>query len=332
MPLFRRKRKWTLPPVKVEARYDIAPLAESIDWGLSLHKVPDHWKDTEGDGVVVAVLDTGLPDHPDLEISDSKSFASGAYDRNGHSTHICGTIAARRNDMGVVGVAPKATLITGKVLSDSGGGDMGAVAEAIYWAAETADIISMSLGGPAGDKRVLNAIKAAIQRGRYVICAAGNEGRDDSVNYPAKWEETVAVGAVDRNGQLAKFSSRGSQVDIAAPGQDVMSTWLNGTYAKLSGTSMACPFVAGVVALMVAKHRKVGGLSPVGNQTELLEHLRKTSVDAGVKGKDPAYGWGLISPDSILKSPVQPPQHEQPWIKVVSIGKWGGKEYAVCNR
>jgi subtilisin family serine protease len=129
----------------------------------------------------------------------------------------------------------------------------------------------------------------------------GNAGRRNSVNYPARWRETVAVAAVDRNGRLSRFSSRGSQVDIAAPGQDVLSTYAGGGYAKLSGTSMAAPFVAGVVALLIALHRDAADAStPLRTLGDLHEHLRRTARDAGPTGHDPGYGWGLINPDKLL--------------------------------
>jgi subtilisin family serine protease len=196
----------------------------------------------------------------------------------------------------------------GKVLGDDGSGTSEQVARGIDWAvAAGADILSLSLGSPDASAAIKAAIDRAVAAGRFVICAAGNEGRDDAVNYPAKWETTIAVGAVDRLGQIARFSSRGPEVDVCGPGCDVLSTFPGGRYAKLSGTSMATPFVTGVVALMLAKHRAAGGATPVRNNHELREHLRRTATDAGPIGDDPAYGFGLISPDALLGSIAPPP-------------------------
>ncbi|MEX2140780.1 MAG: S8 family peptidase [Pirellulales bacterium] len=308
---------YRLPPFKVEATY--VALAETVDWGLSLFKVPEQWKRTKGEGVRVAVLDTGIElDHPDVReaIDKAKDFTRsrfGVVDRQGHGTHVAGTIGARKNEQGVVGVAPECRLLIGKVLGDDGSGTDDSVAEGIAWAVdEGAQLISMSLGSPYPSQAIYQAIQRALKNNRFVVCAAGNDGRPNSVNYPARWEETVAVGAVDKDGKLARFSSQGEELDICAPGENVLSTFLNGGYAKLSGTSMATPFVSGVVTLMLAKHKQVGGRTPVNNQQQLLDHLRATATDAGATGRDPQYGYGLINAEKLLADePVAPPVASQ---------------------
>lgn len=315
-PIFR------LPPLRVEATF--AALSETVDWGLAAYHVPEHWKSTRGQGIRVAVLDTGLDvNHPDLEgaVDDARVFtrsSRGFTDSQGHGTHVSGTIAARQNDQGVVGVAPLCRLLVAKVLGDDGSGTSEQVAQGVDWAvASGADILSLSLGSPDASPAIAAAIDRAVSAGRFVICAAGNDGRDDAVNYPARWESTIAVGAVDRQGKVARFSSRGPQVDVCAPGADVLSTFPAGRYAKLSGTSMATPFVTGVVALMLAKHRQSGGATPIRDTRELREHIRRTSTDAGPIGHDPAYGFGLINADALLADgppspgplPVQPPSN-----------------------
>jgi major intracellular serine protease len=191
--------------------------------------------------------------------------------------------------------------LVAKVLGDDGSGSGRSVAEGIDWACEAgADVLSMSLGSRSADRAIHAAIERAVAAGKFIVCAAGNEGRPDSVDYPARWPQTLSIGAVDRHGRVARFSSRGDQVDVCAPGEDVLSTYLDAGYAKLSGTSMATPFVSGVVALLIAKHRKLGGTTPIDTQAELVEHLRRTATDAGTQGKDPNYGYGLIDPGSVL--------------------------------
>ncbi|MCE9604585.1 MAG: S8 family peptidase [Planctomycetia bacterium] len=301
-----RPIRYRLPPFRVTAAY--TQLSETIDWGLAMYHVPDHWRETAGRDVRVAVLDTGLElTHPDLrgavdEVRDFTGSRFGAEDRVGHGTHTAGTIGARRNDVGVIGVAPECRLLIGKVLGDDGSGSDDVVAAGIDWAAQAgADVISMSLGSPVASSAIEDAVRRAVAAGKFIVCAAGNDGRLNSVNYPAKFDDTVAVGAVDRDGRICDFSSRGDEVDLCAPGQDVLSTYLRGGYAKLSGTSMATPFVSGVVALLLAKHRAYGGTTPVETPAQLIEHLQRTAIDAGPQGRDPAYGFGLIDPDAVLQ-------------------------------
>lgn len=297
---------FTLPPYRVEQVF--TTYAETVDWGLKLLNVPGLWRLTKGSGVKVAVLDTGCAlQHPDLKdaILKAKDFTrspSGAADVQGHGTHCAGVIAARENSSGVIGVAPEAGLLVGKVLGDNGSGKVKAVAAGIDWAvAQGAAVVSMSLGSNAGSDDLQAAVARAEAAGVFMICAAGNEGPGpDTVGYPAMYPNTVAVAAVDRLRRVAKFSSRGNRVDIAAPGVDILSCYPPRGLAKLSGTSMATPFVAGVVALMVAKHRTYGTDTDLKTHADLIRHLKDTAEDLGAAGRDPASGWGLIDPARLL--------------------------------
>jgi subtilisin len=310
-PIFR------LPPFEVQAV--TKALSETLDWSIGFLGIPAVWAQTEGEGVKVAVLDTGCDlDHPDLQgaVVGAMDFSGslwGVRDRSSHGSWCAGMIGARANDIGVRGIVPKCQLLIGKVLGDDGSGSEQAILNGIKWAAaQGANIISMSLGGPRMSESLHTAIKAFVAKPhRFVICAAGNDGRENSVGYPAVWEETVAVAAVDRNGRLTSFSSRGPQVDIAAPGQDMLSTvpLSAGGYAKMSGTSMATPVVAGVAAACLSKHLKEGGLTGLETWQDLLAHLRKTAKDAGPQGPDTGYGYGIINPAKLLAdiAPVTPP-------------------------
>lgn len=319
-----------LPPYRVEAI--VTAKAQVIDWGLQVLGIPELWKETRGKGIRVAVLDTGAtPGHPDLvgAIVESADFTERTgrrdvhaiedsvlkdiTDRQGHSTHCCGIVAARDNDTGVVGFAPEADLLVGKVLGDDGSGTSTGVANGIYWAIEQkADIISMSLGSSSPDRAIHDAIKAALAKGIFVIAASGNEGPSlDSVGYPAAWPGVISVGAIDRNRKVANFSSRGDRVDIVAPGDKILSCWPPKNLSVLSGTSMATPAVSGIVALCLAKHRSVGGNTPVITPADMIEHLHKTAIDLDAPGVDPNAGYGLINPEQLLrlyesKPPVQP--------------------------
>lgn len=297
---------FVLPPYKVEQVF--TTYAETVDWGLTLFGIPQLWRLSKGNGVKVAVLDTGCAlNHPDLKdaILKAKDFTrspSGPTDVQGHGTHCCGVIAARENSTGVIGVAPEAGLLVGKVLGDNGSGSLTSVVAGIDWALkEGAHVISMSLGSPQGDAALKAACQRAADAGVFVIAAAGNEGPSlDTVGYPGLYETTIAVGAIDAKKKIASFSSRGKAVDIVAPGVDILSCYPPRNLAKLSGTSMATPFVAGVVALMLAKHRELGTETDLKTTADLLKHLKETAVDAGPAGLDTAYGWGLINPAQLL--------------------------------
>ena len=284
----------------------LAPLAiqhaERLRWAEQLLRLPEVWRRTQGQGVRVAVLDTGVdPDHPDLAgaIEATRDFTGeGIEDLNGHGTHCAGIIAARKNDIGFIGTAPLSSLLIGKVLRNSGGGTLDAVADALHWAvAERVDIISLSLGAAEGSPRLFEAIHTALAKGLVVICAAGNSGAlfTNSVGYPGRYGSVITVAAHDLHGQPSGFSSRGSEIDFMAPGQDIWSTYRQGGYAKLSGTSMAAPFVAGLAALVLAKHRLAGHHgSPIRNCEDMRRHLLRMAAHPG--HHDSARGHGPLLP------------------------------------
>ena len=318
---------YRLPPVTQNAVFLAKDVTETVDWGLRQFGVPDQWSRTMGAGVKVAILDTGIDDkHPDLagSIVAMQNFSRspfGAIDRNGHGTHCAGIVAARKNGLGVIGVAPEVSLAIGKVLGDDGSGYDVDIARGIRWAIDQkVDVISGSFGSPVPSPAQQAAIDSATAAGIFVIIAAGNDGQPDSVGYPGKLPNVVAVAATDQNGNLADFSSRGPEVDIAAPGVDILSTWPGGRYSSLSGTSMATPFVSGVVALMVAHHRAPGAHNTdLRTVDDLLDHLKRTARDAGQAGRDDGFGWGLIDPakllaeDTAAPAPSPTPAPAVPW-------------------
>lgn len=305
MPRRTEEPVFRLPPFTVQQTF--VTMAETQDWGLRLFGIPALWAKGRGEGVKVAVLDTGAAlDHPDLrdQIEDAADFTrskTGASDTNGHGTHCCGVIAAAENGTGVVGVAPKARLLVGKVLGDSGSGGVSGIARGLRWAADRgAHVISMSLGSAKPSPTLRAACRYATSKGALLVAAAGNEGPyDNTVGYPGGYPECLCVAAVDQAKRIAKFSSRGSQVDVAAPGVDVLSCYPPKGYAKLSGTSMATPFVAGVVALIVGRQIATGKKA-ITTVAELKAAVKKTAVDAGSPGFDTAFGWGLINPGSLV--------------------------------
>lgn len=230
---------------------------QKAGWNITSFELPDAWKHTQGEGIKIAVLDTGCDlDHPDLDgnLLPGMNFVNPKLppiDKNGHGTHVIGTICAENNDIGVVGVAPQAKVFPVKVLGDDGSGNLINVAKGIRWAADQgADFISMSLGAPVPVQQVRKAIQYAATRGSVCFVAAGNAGNTKEVFYPANYPETIAIGAIGPNFQRAAFSNSGYNLDFMAPGVDIFSTVPDNWYATLSGTSMAQPFACGVAALL----------------------------------------------------------------------------------
>ncbi|MFV2057558.1 MAG: S8 family peptidase [Thiohalomonadales bacterium] len=275
---------------------------ERLNWAEKLLDIPEVWKQTMGEGVKVAVLDTGIDsDHPDLKsaIVESADFTGdGIEDASGHGTHTAGIIGARLNGVGFVGVAPKCELIIGKVLDNNGSGTFEWISEGIDWAVQSgADIISMSLGGPGSTQGLYRAIHLALAKGVHVICAAGNEGSmsQNSIGFPGRYGAVITVAAHDRNGNRSGFSSRGGELDVMAPGSNIWSTYKDGGYAELSGTSMATPFVAGLAALLISKHKaQPDSKTPVENTSDLKEHLMRMAAHPGYH--DNLSGYGPLQP------------------------------------
>jgi len=276
-----------------------------IPKGIEIIQAPEMWKETKGKGITIAVLDTGCDiDHPDLQnriiggqnfTSDDGSDPLKFDDYNGHGTHVSGTIAASLNDNGVAGVAPEANLLILKVLGENGSGQYDWIIQAINYAIDQkVDIISMSLGGPSDVKELHDVIIKAVNENILVVCAAGNEGdgqdSTDELGYPGCYNEVISVGAVNLDRQSSPFTNSNNEVDLVAPGEKVTSTYLNGTYATLSGTSMATPHVSGALALL----KVISTVSFERDLTapELYSQLIKRTVPLGNSPK--IEGNGLI--------------------------------------
>ncbi len=242
-----------------------APSTPGIHWNIRRLKAPQAWAKTQGSGVLVAIIDTGVDcAHPDLKcnLTDGANMTNSAtppMDDNGHGTHVAGIIAGQGKDGGVFGVAPQVTIIPVKVLNADGSGNLSDVVSGIYWAmTHGARVINMSLGAPTSAAALEQAVHKAYQAGVVIVAASGNDGENASrsggastVDYPGAYPWVIAVAASDRSDHIAPFSSFGPAVDITAPGDGILSTVPNG-YEKMSGTSMASPHIAGVAALAVA--------------------------------------------------------------------------------
>lgn len=228
-----------------------------LPWGVARVNAPAAWARTRGEGVKVAVLDTGIDcSHPDLRPNCERGYnavGSGApADDNGHGTHVAATVAGALDGAGVAGVAPRARLYPVKVLDRNGGGGVTSIIKGLIWAGRhRMDVANLSLSSPMGFLAMRAAVMYAAARGVTVVCAAGNDG--GAVNYPAAYPETIAVSALEREDRIAPRSSRGREIDLIAPGVDVRSAVPGGAWARYSGTSMAAPHVSGLAALAVAR-------------------------------------------------------------------------------
>lgn len=289
------------PDVEVKALEN----TQTIPWGITkigATKVPST---NGGAGVNVAIIDTGIDySHPDLV----SNYKIGGYDfvnsdtepidDNGHGTHCAGIIAALDNTFGVIGVAPHANLYAYKILDSSGSGSTSNLIAAIEMAIQTHNdndpsnniqIISMSLGAPSGTLSLKNECTKAYKSGILLVAAAGNSG--SSVNYPAAYDSVIAVAATDSNNVRPSWSSQGPEVELAAPGVGISSTYLGSAYETMSGTSMACPHVSGTAALVFNAH-------PDWTNVQVRTKLDNTATHLGtgkIGKSNVQYGFGLVN-------------------------------------
>ncbi|MEW8958137.1 MAG: S8 family peptidase, partial [Moorella sp. (in: firmicutes)] len=251
-----------------------------VPWGVERIGAPQVWEETAGEKVKVAVLDTGIDaGHPDLKANirgtqNIKFPGWEAGDGNGHGTHVAGIIAALNNNFGVVGVAPRAEIYAVKIFNRRGNGYISEIIAGLDWALQNKmQVVNMSFGTTRPSQALEEAVRRCVQAGMVLVAAAGNEGKENSVMYPARYPGVIAVSAIDRKNNLASFSSRGPEVTVAAPGVDILSTYPGGKYRTMSGTSMACPHVAGVAALVLSRDGHISGRQVVKTITSTATRL-----------------------------------------------------------
>ena len=307
-----------LPPFTIEKLF--VSLTQAKDWGLQQMNIEKLWKKTKGKGITIAVLDTGCPArkdnkgnpivHPDLKnnilLDKCESFirSEDIYDYAGHSTACCGVIAAEDNETGFVGYAPEAKIICYKVLNKSGAGSLEWIEKALQRCIQTKpDIVSMSLGSQFGSYLMHQYVKKLDSMGIPVICAAGNGGKEEGINFPAFYKESFAIGAYDEHLHIANFSAIGDALDFAFPGVDINTTWLNGGYTKISGTSFACPACAGLVALIMAIAKDEGTIpKDAKNTLWIYDELKKYATNPKkLDTKTNDWGWGYIDIQKMIE-------------------------------
>jgi subtilisin len=270
-----------------------------------------HDSGNNGEGIKIAIIDTGIDeDHPDLDdnIMGGVNFVSKPSwrtpdpnkwdDDNGHGTHVAGIIAAEDNNTGVVGVAPGADLYALKALDRTGSGYVSDVLAAIQWATQNdIQVINMSLGGAYDIFLDAACLLAYYFDGLILVASAGNGG---AVSYPAAYDSVIAVSATNSADELAWFSSTGSEVELAAPGVDIYSTYKGGSYTTYSGTSMASPHVAGVAALVIGSGIAADTDGLYGMANEVRELLSDTAQDIGLFSEE--QGNGLVDAENAVLS------------------------------
>lgn len=276
--------------------------SEHIDYGVLMSGANLEWEESMGEGIKIGIIDSGIDlTHPDLagRVKKYRNFTVGdisdVTDENGHGTHVAGIMAASKNDVGIVGVAPMAGLYVAKAFDKNGVADDDAIAESLKWLIKNkVNIINMSFSSNSVPG-YYEEIKEAYNKGIIVVCAAGNDGKvkRKGLGYPAKYPETISVASVDMRGKVSDFSSKNVGADIAAAGYEILSCYPGGKYAKFSGTSMAAPIISGAVAILQrkAKNRLGRFLSPEEMRTVLCMHCE----DIEKKGPDSSSGCGVFS-------------------------------------
>lgn len=275
-------------------------------WSNPVMRLPQTWRDNTGSSRVrIAILDTGIDHtHPDLldnlNVTESYNAVNNnddAMDYHSHGTHVAGIVGAVGNNArGVAGVMWDVEMLPVKVMGDDGSGSSWDVARGILYSAglmqnrpiKPVDVINMSLGSPSYNSTIHDAVKKAHNEGVLIVAAAGNSGTR-GVSYPAKYDEVIAVGALELRSneiRLAHYSSYGPEIDVVAPGSQIISTIPNSSLQYKSGTSMAAPQVAGLAGLMIADRIP---------HSRVRDILRDTAIDMSDEGFNEEYGHGLVN-------------------------------------
>ncbi len=280
------------------------------EWHLTALDVLRAHQSSQGEGVLVAVADTGVDDrHGELAgaVIAGKEFGEGASgdgraDTDGHGTAMAGLIAGRGlpNGAGVLGIAPKATILPVQTIHGDFGGAPTALAAGIAWAVSKGARVLCVAAGTSEYPEMRQAIDSALRADVVVVAGAGNTPKDTGVAFPARLPGVLAVGGTDRAGNHAPISATGPEIALVAPAVDIISTGTFGKYVTSQGTSNATAIVAGVVALVRAKY-------PTLSASEVVRRLTATATDRGRPGRDDEYGYGIVNPVAALTASIGPP-------------------------
>jgi subtilisin len=285
--------------------------AETIPAGIAQINAPAAWDASRGKEIRVAILNSGIDGaHPDLAANykGGVSFVPGEtpVDGNGSGTHAAGIIAAANNGTGIVGVAPAASLYAVKVVSNSGSGNWSWLIAGINWCiVNKMHILNMAVGGGSAPGALETICNAAFANGALLFAGVGHAGvpvppATSTVGVPARYKNVIGVSAIDNANMIAGFSSRGPEVEVCAPGVNVLSTMRGGTYTSWSGSAAACHHATGAAAVVWGAHR-------FATNVQIWNLLASTADNVGVPGWDALYGYGRVNVEQAAMALVVPP-------------------------
>lgn len=318
--------------VDLDITFSMAFAGEVLPWGVDRVDAELVHPSNKGTGVKVAILDSGIDlDHPDLAVSGNVTFVPGTTDGdddNGHGTLVAGIVAALDNDIGVIGVAPEASLYAVKVLNQNGSGVMSVILSGIEWAVDNnMQVINMSFGGAMGmPSTVIEALDTAYNAGIVIVAGAGNggnaSGEGENMWAPARYKPVIAVGATDNTDARYTSSSTGYSLELMAPGVNIYSTVMGGGYGYQTGTSASSPHAAGVAALLIA--------SGLTDNVDVRHRLGDSAEDLGAAGWDTQFGKGMVNTDLAINF-SEPPDQSAPTTTISLSGTMGDFNWYVSD-
>jgi len=303
------KKNVNLPKYETTKLVSLLDVKQNVGWQISSLNIPEIWTKTKGENVTIGVIDSGCDlKHPDLSDNllpgiNFVSIGKPPIDDCNHGTHSIGIIAAQHNSIGMIGIGPKVKIQPIKVLDKNGNGTTENVCKGIRWAINNkVDIISMSFGSTSRMRNVEKAIDEAAANNIPVFVACGNAGDVGKLFWPAAYPKTISIGSINDKMERSSFSNTGRNLDFMAPGEEIFSTIPKSWYSIMSGTSMACPWAAGVAALLLSYVRN--------NKTDIKLNTPEDYVNTFIKYATPIkynsqnnhwQGFGIINPEKMIK-------------------------------
>lgn len=305
-----------LPPFQINAEYTIkASETNEYQWDKVMVGIDKlHNAGLSGKGLKIGILDTGLRDkgHDDFNYESvvaAQSFTKETViDGHGHGTWVNGAISAKLNNTGVVGGAYNAEIYVAKVLENSGNGGLIPLVKGTQWLIEKGcHIINGSLG--FGNSQIVEnyryVLNEGIKSGVVFVFASGNGGKKNEIDFPSVIDNVFSVGAIDSSGRIASFSNKGIELDVVAPGVNVLGiSKVSGGFVGMSGTSQASPLVTSFLACYMEHYKAINNRFPSFEEI-YLEITKKNTKDLGSAGLDPSFGYGMVYP-FFLDKPEEP--------------------------